>query len=149
MRGWLRRHSIGLQGSLFPWGSWLPNVGVFIHSTKASHSCGVSYSSHQGERCKSDIIAEEILIFTFVCAFGIFENSPAKFKPPIALFELMANHIAFNPTLATVRIWPGHRGGRDNLLGIRILQSWPAPGESSSTIRKVSFSTTRLAIPSA
>jgi hypothetical protein len=91
----------------------------------------VSYLSHQGKRCKSYIIAEEILIFTLLCAFGISENSPAKFKSPIELFKPMANRIAFNPTLTTVRIWPGWRGGRDNLLGIRILQSWPTPGEFS------------------
>ena len=98
---------------------------------KEPHLSGPSSSFHQGKRCKSYIIAEEILIFTLVCASGISENSPAIFKSPIALLELMANHIAFNPTLTMVRIWPGQRGGGDNLLGDRILQSWPTPSELS------------------
>ena len=40
----------------------------------------------------------------------------------------MANRIAFNPTFATVGIL---RGGRDDLLGDMILQSWPTPSEFS------------------
>ena len=98
---------------------------------KALHLRGSSSSFHQGKRFKSNVVAEEILIFTLVCASGISENSPAIFKSPIALLELMANHIAFNPTLTTIRIWPCQRGGRDNLLGDRILQSWPTPSEFS------------------
>ena len=87
--------------------------------------------SHQGKRCKSYIIAEKILISTFVCTFWVSEDSPAKFKPPIALFKLMANCIAFNPTLAMVRHQPLRRRVRNNLSGDRILLAAPTPSEFS------------------
>jgi hypothetical protein len=88
-------------------------------SPKAQDLFWSSYLFYYRPRDKSKVSATEILIFTFVCASGISENSLTKFDPPQSLIILPTHYVAFNPAFA----------------GIEGNRSLSAPGKFSILLR--------------